>query len=89
MGHSQGRRAPLSAGPSRNPYTQVAVATRYDRKASNTAAGLLNDRVAPLVDTHAIKRVRVLTNQGMEYCGRPERYTYDLDLVIADLDHSR
>ena len=50
-GHSQGRRAPLSAGLGRNPYTQVAVATPYDRKASVAAAGLLNDRVAPLFDT--------------------------------------
>jgi hypothetical protein len=39
-----------------------------------------------LFDTHTIKRLRALTNQGMEYCGRPERYAYDLYLVIADLD---
>jgi hypothetical protein len=67
----------------------VAVATPYDRKAPITAAGLLNDRVAPLFDPHAIKRLRVLTNQGMEYCGRPEPYAYDLYLAVEDLDHSR
>ena len=42
-------------------YAKVAFAKLYDRKTPLTAADLLNDRVVPFYDQHAVKLSRVLT----------------------------
>jgi transposase InsO family protein len=70
-------------------YSKVAFAKLYDRKTPITSADLLNDRVVPFFDEHAIKLLRVLTDRGTEYCGNPERHEYELYLAIEDIDHSR
>ena len=76
--------AKLGAGPwarrSRDPR---------DRKTPITAADLLNDRVIPFFDSHAVKLMRVLTDRGSEYCGNPERHEYELYLAVEDVDHTR
>ena len=61
----------------------------YDRKTPITAAEVLNDRVVPFFDEHAIRLCRVLTDRGTEYCGSPERHEYELYLAVEDIDHSR
>jgi transposase InsO family protein len=70
-------------------YAKVAFAKLYDRKTPITAADLLNDRVVPFFDEHAIRLCRVLTDRGTEYCGSPERHQYELYLAVEDIDHSR
>jgi transposase InsO family protein len=70
-------------------YAKVAFAKLYDRKTPITAADLLNDRVVPFYDEHAVKLQRVLTDRGTEYCGNPERHEYELYLAVEDVDHSR
>jgi len=70
-------------------YAKVAFAKLYDRKTPITAADLLNDRVIPFFDSHAIKLMRVLTDRGSEYCGNPERHEYELYLAVEDVDHTR
>ncbi len=70
-------------------YAKVAFAKLYDRKTPITAAELLNDRVVPFYDEHAVKLQRVLTDRGTEYCGNPERHEYELYLAVEDVDHSR
>jgi len=70
-------------------YAKVAFAKLYDRKTPLTAADLLNDRVVPFYDQHAVKLSRVLTDRGTEYCGNPERHEYELYLAVEDVDHSR
>ena len=47
-------------------YAKVAFAKLYDRKTPITAADLLNDRVVPFYDSHAVKLCRVLTDRGTE-----------------------
>ncbi|ACL59869.1 IS481 family transposase [Methylobacterium nodulans] len=69
--------------------TKVAFAKLYDRKTALTAADLLNDRVLPFFDEHAVKLCRVLTDRGTEYCGNPEHHEYELYLAVEDVDHSR
>src|SRR4029453_5962784 len=61
----------------------------YDRKTPLTAADLLNDRVVPFYDQHAVKLSRVLTDRGTEYFRNPERHEYELYLAVEDVDHSR
>jgi transposase InsO family protein len=70
-------------------YSKVAFAKLYDRKTPITAADLLNDRVLPFFEEHGIPLMRVLTDRGTEFCGRPERHEYELYLAVEDVDHSR
>jgi hypothetical protein len=45
--------------------------------------------VLPFFDSPQIKLLRVLTDRGSEYCGKPERHEYELYLAVEDIDHSR
>ncbi len=33
--------------------------------------------------------IRILTDRGTEFCGRPERHDYQLFLTINDIEHTR
>jgi transposase InsO family protein len=70
-------------------YSKVAFAKLYDRKTPITAADLLNDRVMPFFEEHGIPLLRILTDRGTEFCGRPERHEYELYLAVEDVDHTR
>jgi hypothetical protein len=60
-----------------------------DRKTPITAADLLNDRVLPFYEEHAIPLQRLLTDRGTEYCGTHDRHEYELYLAVENIDHSR
>ncbi len=70
-------------------YSKVAFAKVYDRKNALVAADLLNDRVVPFFEQHEIPLLRILTDRGTEYCGKPEHHEYQLYLAVEDIDHSR
>ena len=70
-------------------YSKVAAAKLYTTKTPITAADLLNDRVLPLFEQHDLPLLRVLTDRGTEYCGRPEEHDYQLYLAINDIDHTK
>ena len=53
-------------------YSKVASAKLYTTKTPITAADLLNDKVLPLFEEHGLPMLRILTDRGTEYCGRPE-----------------
>ena len=67
----------------------MAIAKLYTDKSAITAADLLNDRVVPLFDEQGIRLLRILTDRGTEYCGKPENHAYQLYLAVEDIDHSR
>lgn len=70
-------------------YSKVGFAKLYDRKTPVTAAELLNDRILPFFEQHAIPLNRILTDRGTEYCGAPERHEYELYLAVENIDHTR
>ena len=70
-------------------YSRVAMAKLYTEKTAITAADLLNDRVVPFFDEQDIPLLRVLTDRGTEYCGKPENHAYQLYLAVEDIDHTR
>ena len=70
-------------------YAKVACAKLYTTKTPITSADLLNDRVLPLFQEHELPLLRILTDRGTEYCGRPEQHDYQLYLAINDIDHTR
>ncbi|HNW70150.1 MAG TPA: IS481 family transposase [Bacteroidales bacterium] len=70
-------------------YSKVVFVKVYDRKNALVAADLLNDRIIPFYQEHKIPLLRVLTDRGTEYCGRPEHHEYELYLTLEDIDHSK
>lgn len=70
-------------------YAKVADAKLYDTKTAITAADMLNDRVIPFYEAQDIPLLRILTDRGTEYCGKPESHDYQLYLAIENIDHTR
>jgi Integrase core domain/Winged helix-turn helix len=70
-------------------YTRVAQVKLYDRKNALVAADLLNDRVLPFFEAQEIPLLRILTDRGTEFCGKPEYHEYELYLAVENIDHSK
>jgi transposase InsO family protein len=70
-------------------YAKVAAAKLYTTKTPITSADLLNDRVLPMFQQHELPLLRILTDRGTEFCGRPEQHDYQLYLAINDIDHTK
>jgi len=70
-------------------YTRVAFAKLYDRKNALASADLLNDRVLPLFEEQEVPLLRILTDRGTEYKGKPEHHEYELYLSIEGIEHSK
>jgi transposase InsO family protein len=70
-------------------YSRVAFAKLYETKHAITAADALNDRVLPFFDEHQIPLLRILTDRGSEYKGKPEHHEYELYLAIEGIEHSK
>ncbi|GFT91665.1 uncharacterized protein YlbG [Nephila pilipes] len=45
--------------------------------------------VIPFFDEQKVSLLRILTDRGTEYCGRPENHAYQLYLGVENIDHSR
>lgn len=70
-------------------YSKVATAKLYSTKTPITAADLLNDKVLPLFAEYEMGLIRILTDRGTEYCGRPEVHDYQLYLALNEIDHTK
>ncbi len=70
-------------------YSKVACAKLYTTKTPITAADLLNDKVLPMFEAHELPMLRILTDRGTEYCGKPEQHDYQLYLAINDIEHTK
>jgi len=70
-------------------YSAVGFGKLYTTKAPINSADLLNDRVIPFFDKFAIPLLRVLTDRGTEFCGRPDTHDYQLFLAINDIEHTK
>jgi transposase InsO family protein len=70
-------------------YSRLAFAKLYTSKHAITSADVLNDRVLPFFDQQQIPLLRILTDRGTEYNGRPENHEYELYLQIEGIDHSK
>lgn len=70
-------------------YSKITFAKLYTMKTPITAADILNDRVLPFFEKYKVPILRILTDRGTEYCGRPEHHDYQLYLAINDIDHTK
>jgi transposase InsO family protein len=70
-------------------YSRVAFAKLYTSKHAITSADVLNDRVIPFFEEYEIPILRMLTDRGSEFNGRPENHEYELYLQLENIDHSK
>ncbi len=70
-------------------YSKWAATKLYTTKTPITAADLLNDKVLPFLEEQGMGLIRVLTDRGTEYCGRPETHDYQLYLALNDIEHTK
>ena len=70
-------------------YSKLAFCKLYTTKTPITAADLLNDKVLPFFDQHSCSMLRMLTDRGTEYCGKPGHHDYELFLAVNDIDHTK
>ncbi len=69
-------------------YSRRAFGKLYTSKHAITSADVLNHRVIPFFDEHAIAMVRMLTERGTEYNGRPKNHEYERYLQLENIDHT-
>ena len=50
---------------------------------------ICNDRVLPFFAEQGMSMVRILTDRGTEYCGKPESHDYQLYLALNDIEHTK
>lgn len=70
-------------------YSKWAAAKLYTTKTPITAADLLNDQVLPFFAEQGMGLIRILTDRGTEYCGKPESHDYQLYLALNDIEHTK
>jgi transposase InsO family protein len=70
-------------------YSRVAFAKLYTSKHAITSADILNDRVIPFFEEQQLPLLRILTDRGTEFKGKPEHHEYELYLQIEGIDHSK
>jgi len=68
-------------------FCSLALAKVYTSKMPITACDLLYERVLPFYEALGVKVEAILTDNGREYCGRPENHPYELLLAVEDVEH--
>ncbi len=68
-------------------FCSLAFAKVYTSKMPITSAELLYDRVLPFYDALGVAVQAVLTDNGREFCGRPDQHPYELLLALHDIEH--
>jgi len=59
-------------------YSAIEFAKLYTSKVPINSADILNDRTIPFFDEHRIPLLRILTDRGTEFFGKPDTYDYEL-----------
>jgi transposase InsO family protein len=70
-------------------HCNLGFAKLYTERTGLTAADFLNDKVLPFFDEHGMRVLRMLTDNGVEYCGRQDAHSYELYLHLNGIEHTR
>jgi transposase InsO family protein len=68
-------------------FCSLAFAKVYTSKLPVTAADLLYDHVLPFYEALGLAIGAILTDNGREYCGRPDGHPYELLLGVEGIEH--
>jgi transposase InsO family protein len=67
-------------------YNRHAWGWLYTSKLPVTS---LNETVLPFFETHEARVYTILSDNGREFCGRPDYYPYELFLQLEGIEHRR
>jgi transposase InsO family protein len=68
-------------------FCSLAFAKVYTSKMPITACDVLYDRVLPFYGELGVDISAVLTDNGREFCGKPESHPYELMLTMEGVEH--
>lgn len=68
-------------------HSRYAWGRLYPNKLPVTAVHIMNNHVLPTFDAHQARISTVLSDNGREFCGRPDRHSYELFLQLEDIAH--
>jgi transposase InsO family protein len=68
-------------------HARYAWAKLFTNKMPLTAVQTLNNEVLPTFEEHGAKIDAVLSDNGREFCGRPDQHPYELFLQLEDIKH--
>jgi len=68
-------------------HSRHAWARLYPNKLPVTAVHLMNNDVLPTFEAHEAKIEVVLSDNGREFCGRPDQHPYELFLQLEEIEH--
>jgi transposase InsO family protein len=68
-------------------HSRYAWGRLYTSKLPVTAVHVLNEDVLPFFDQHNATIDTILSDNGREFCGRPDRHPYELFLQLEGIEH--
>ncbi|RZU48107.1 winged helix-turn helix protein [Fluviicoccus keumensis] len=68
-------------------YSRHAWGRLYTSKLPVTAVHVLNNDVLPFFEEHDISVQTILSDNGREFCGRPDHHPYELFLQLEGIEH--
>jgi transposase InsO family protein len=68
-------------------HSRYAWGRLYTTKLPVTAIHVLNEDVLPFFEQHKASISTILSDNGREYCGRPDRHPYELFLQLEGIEH--
>ncbi|WP_372044873.1 IS481 family transposase [Tistrella bauzanensis] len=70
-------------------HSRYAWGRLFTTKLPITAVQTLNNDVLPTFEEHDAKIDAVLSDNGREFCGRPDKHPYELFLQLEGIEHKR
>lgn len=68
-------------------HSRYAWGRLYTTKLPITAVHVLNEDVLPFFEQHGAQVATILSDNGREFCGRPDRHPYELFLQLEGIEH--
>ena len=68
-------------------FSRFGWARLYSSKMPVTAVQILNNHVLPFFEKQGVKIRTILSDNGREYRGRPDKHPYELFLQLKDIEH--
>lgn len=68
-------------------FSRYAWGRLYTSKLPITAVHVMNEDVLPFFEQHSTTITTVLSDNGREFCGRPDKHPYELFLQLEGIEH--
>jgi transposase len=70
-------------------FSNVGFAMLFTSKKHLNSVAILHEKVLPFFEENNVSVLRILTDNGTEYCGNPLNHKYEIYLNLNDIEHSR